>query len=68
MSMDLKIEMAKEEFVNAINEISNKYELPLTIIEILLNAILNEVANMKAINITKEREKIKEESEHNAKD
>lgn len=65
MSMDLKIEMAKEEFVNAINEISNKYELPLTIIEILLNGILNEVANMKAINITKEREKIKE-SENNA--
>ena len=67
MSMDLKIEMAKEEFVNAINEISNKYELPLTIIEILLNAILNEVANMKAINITQEREKMKE-SENNAKD
>lgn len=65
MSMDLKIEMAKEEFVNAINEISNKYELPLTIIEILLNGILNEVANMKAINITKEREKMKE-SENNA--
>lgn len=65
MSMDLKIEMAKEEFVDAINEISNKYELPLTIIEILLNGILNEVANMKAINITKEREKMKE-SENDA--
>lgn len=65
MSMDLKIEMAKEEYVDAINEISNKYELPLTIIEILLNGILNEVANMKAINITKEREKMKE-SENNA--
>ena len=67
MSMDLKIEMAKEEYVNAINEISNKYELPLTIIEVLLNGILNEVANMKAINITQEREKMKE-SENNAKD
>lgn len=67
MSMDLKIEMAKEEFVNAINEISNKYGLPLTIIEILLNGILNEVANMKAINITNEKEKIKKESENNAK-
>lgn len=67
MSMDLKIELAKEEYVNAINEISNKYELPLTIIEVLLNGILNEVANMKAINITQEREKMKE-SENNAKD
>lgn len=65
MSMDLKIELAKEEYVDAINEISNKYELPLTIIEVLLNGILNEVANMKAINITKEREKMKE-SENNA--
>ena len=65
MSEDLKIELAKDEYVDAINEISNKYELPLTIIEILLNGILNEVANMKAINITKEREKMKE-SENNA--
>lgn len=68
MSMDLKIELAKDEYVNAINEISNKYELPLTIIEVLLNAILNEVTNMKTINIAKEKEKIKEESENNAKD
>lgn len=66
MSMDLKIELAKDEYVNAINEISNKYELPLTIIEVLLNAILNEVTNMKTINIAKEKEKIKEESENNA--
>ena len=66
MSMDLKIELAKDEYVNAINEISNKYELPLTIIEVLLNAILNEVTNMKTINIAKEKEKIKEESDNNA--
>lgn len=65
MSIDLKIEMAKDEYVNAINEISNKYELPLTVIEVLLNAILNEVANMKNINIAKEKEelKLKKESE-----
>ena len=66
MSMDLKIELAKDEYVNAINEISNKYDLPLTIIEVLLNAILNEVTNMKTINIDKEKEKIKEESDNNA--
>ena len=66
MSIDLKIELAKDEYVNAINEISNKYDLPLTIIEVLLNAILNEVTNMKTINIAKEKEKIKEESENNA--
>ena len=66
MSIDLKIELAKDEYVNAINEISNKYDLPLTIIEVLLNAILNEVTNMKTINIAKEKEKIKEESDNNA--
>ena len=66
MSMDLKIELAKDEYVNAINDISNKYDLPLTIIEVLLNAILNEVTNMKTINIAKEKEKIKEESDNNA--
>ena len=58
MSIDLKIELAKQEYVNAINEINNKYELPISIVEIILNEINNEVHNMKIIKIQKEREEI----------
>ena len=62
MSMDLKIEMAKDEYVNAINEINNKYDLPLTITALILNNILIEVERVKAINIENEKTKIKEEN------
>lgn len=62
MSMDLKIEMAKDEYVNAINEINNKYNLPLTITSLILNNILIEVERVKAINIENEKAKIKEEN------
>ena len=47
MSMDLKIELAKNEYVNSINEINKKYELPLSLIEIILSEICNEVSRMK---------------------
>ncbi len=63
MSIDLKIELAKQEYVNAINEINDKYELPLTIIEIILNGIGSEVHNMKMIKIQKEQEELSNEQE-----
>lgn len=58
MSIDLKIEKAKQEYVNTINEINNKYELPFTIVEMLLSGILNEVHNIKITQIEKEREEL----------
>ena len=39
MSMDLKIELAKEEYVNSINEINKKYDLPLSFVELILQGI-----------------------------
>lgn len=56
MSLDLKTELAKEEYVKTINEINQKYELPLTIVEIILNGICNEVHNMKNLQLQKEQE------------
>ena len=47
VSFDLKLELAKNEYVNSINEINKKYELPLSIIEIILSGICNEVSRMK---------------------
>ena len=47
VSFDLKLELAKNEYVKSINEINKKYELPLSIIEIILSEIYNEVSRMK---------------------
>lgn len=58
MSIDLKIELAKQEYVNTINEINKKYDLPFTIVEMLLSGILNEVHNIKITQIEKEREEL----------
>ena len=58
MSKDLKIEIAKEKIVDAINQINAEYELPLLILELILNSISNEVRNMRVANLKHEREKI----------
>lgn len=58
MSIDLKIELAKQEYVNTINEINKKYDLPFTIVEMLLSGILNEVHNIKTTQIKKEQEEL----------
>lgn len=63
MSIDLKMELAKQEYVNAINEINQKYELPLSIIEVIINGICNEVHNMKIMQIQKEQEELSKEDE-----
>ena len=63
MSIDLKIELAKQEYVDAINEINKKYDLPLSIVEIILNGIYVEVNNMKLIQIQQEQEKLSKEKE-----
>lgn len=63
MSIDLKMELAKQEYVNAINEINKKYELPLSIIEVILNGICNEVHNMKIMQIQKEQEELSKKDE-----
>lgn len=55
MSMDLKLELAKEEYVNSINEINKKYDLPLSFVELILQGILVEVSNIKAEKILKEK-------------
>ena len=67
MSIDFKTELAKQEYVDAINKINEKYELPLTIVEMLLNAILSEVTSMKTFNIIKEKKEIERESDKDGK-
>lgn len=61
MSIDLKMELAKQEYVDAINKINEKYELPISIIEIILSGICNEVHNMRITQIQQEQEKIQRE-------
>lgn len=67
MSIDFKIELAKNEYVEAINEINNKYELPLSIIEVILSGICNEVHNMKISQIQKEQEELSKDKNKDEK-
>lgn len=68
MSIDLKIELAKQEYVNSINEINNKYDLPLSIIEMILNGICVEVHNMKLAQIQKEQQELSKTEEEKESD
>lgn len=61
MSMDLKIELAKQDYVDAINNINTKYNLPLTICEIILDGIIKEVREMRIEKILQEKNNIKDE-------
>ena len=58
VSFDLKLELAKNEYVNSINEINKKYELPLSIIEIILSGICNEVSRMKIEQLKIEKDEL----------
>ncbi len=68
MSIDLKMELAKQEYVDAINKINEKYELPISIIEIILNGICNEVHNMKITQIQQEQQELAKQEKKNKKD
>lgn len=61
MSNDLKIEVAKEKIVDSINQIIKEYELPLIILELILNSISKEVNNIRIMNLKEEREKLEKE-------
>lgn len=67
MSEDLKMELAKNEYVEAINQINQKYQLSASIIEILLSGIFNEVHNMKIVQIQKEKEKLSMQNKESEK-
>lgn len=62
------MELAKQEYVDAINKINEKYELPISIIEIILNGICNEVHNMKITQIQQEQRELAKQEKKNKKD
>lgn len=70
-SLILTIEEAKEEYINKINEVSTKYNLPMYFIEIIFKEIYNEIKALKNQEIEKEKEihkeKNNEKKEENAK-
>lgn len=55
ISLDLRIELAKNEYVSEINKINEKYELPLSLVEMILGGICNEVHVMKVSQLEKEQ-------------
>ena len=60
MNLTLKMEKAKTDYVNAINEVTKKYDLDIYLVEILIGGIYNEILRLKQVAL---QEAIKEEKE-----
>lgn len=60
MNLTLKMEKAKTDYVNAINEVTKKYDLDICLVEILIGGIYNETLRLKQVAL---QEAIKEEKE-----
>ena len=67
MNLTLKMEKAKTDYVNAINEVTKKYDLDIYLVEILIGAIYNETLRLKQVALQKaiEKENKKKESDNN---
>lgn len=63
MSNDLKIELAKDEIVKSINEVINKYDLPISFTELILSGILTEVSMLKKQKLQQDMEDYKKQQE-----
>lgn len=67
MNLTLKMEKAKNDYVNAINEITQKYDLDICLVEILIGAIYNETLRLKQVALQEaiEKENKEKESDNN---
>lgn len=67
MNLTLKMEKAKIDYVNAINEITQKYDLDICLVEILIGAIYNETLRLKQVTLQEaiEKENKEKESDNN---
>lgn len=61
MKTNIKLEESKKEIVNAINDISNKYELNYYLLEIIISAIYDEIKYRKDIELKKDYEEYNKE-------
>ena len=67
MNLTLKMEKAKTDYVNAINEVTQKYDLDICLVEILIGGIYNETLRLKQVALQEatEKENKKKESDNN---
>ena len=67
MNLTLKMEKAKTDYVNAINEVTKKYDLDICLVEILIGGIYNEILRLKQVALQEatERENKEKESDNN---
>ena len=63
MNLTLKMEKAKTDYVNAINEVTKKYDLDIYLVEILIGAIYNETLRLKQVTLQEAIEKENKEKE-----
>lgn len=60
MNLTLKMEKAKNDYVNVINEITKKYDLDICLVEFIIGRIYNEIIRLKQFELEKA---LKEEKE-----
>ena len=67
MNLTLKMEKAKIDYVNAINEVTKKYDLDICLVAILIGAIYNETLSLKQVALQEaiEKENKKKKSDNN---
>ena len=67
MNLTLKMEKAKIDYVNAINEVTKKYDLDICLVEIIIGGIYNETLRLKQVALQEaiEKENKKKESDNN---
>lgn len=67
MNLTLKMEKAKNDYVNAINEVTQKYDLDICLVEIIIGAIYNETLRLKQVTLQEaiEKENKEKESDNN---
>lgn len=67
MNLTLKMEKAKTDYVNAINEVTQKYDLDICLVEIIIGAIYNETLRLKQVTLQEaiEKENKEKESDNN---
>lgn len=63
MKIDVAMELAKNEIINSINEVSERYGLPPYLLDVIMQAIANETKRMSEEQLVKNMEEHKKNIE-----
>ena len=67
MKIDVAMELAKNEIINSINEVSKKYNLPSCLLNIIIQVIGNEISKISQEELLKNMEEYNKEKNKDRK-